>query len=110
VSYSVVPSERFKREVRRLIKKYSSLATELAELEDILSKEPKSGTSLGFGLYKIRLGIRSKGRGKRGGGRVITYFVDEDDTIYLVTIYDKGRIDTLPTNVLREYVQEMFSK
>jgi mRNA-degrading endonuclease RelE of RelBE toxin-antitoxin system len=107
VSYSVVPSERFKREVRRLAKKYSSLSTELAELEDILSKEPKSGTSLGFGLYKIRLAIRSKGKGKSGGGRAITYVIDEDKVVHLLTIYDKSELDTITTPVLRELVKEL---
>jgi mRNA-degrading endonuclease RelE of RelBE toxin-antitoxin system len=110
VSYRVIPSERFKREARRLAKKYPSLASELAELTDTLADDPQHGTSLGFGLYKIRLAIRSKGKGKSGGGRVITYFVDEDHAVYLVTIYDKGEVDTLSTNVLREYVRELHLK
>lgn len=110
MSYRVIPSERFKREARRLSKKYPSLAAELAELTDTLVDDPQHGTSLGFGLYKIRLAIRSKGKGKSGGGRVITYFVDEDDAVYLVTIYDKGETDNLSTNVLREYVRELHLK
>ncbi len=34
---------------------------------------PTSGTSLGHNLYKIRLAIASKGKGKSGGARVITF-------------------------------------
>jgi mRNA-degrading endonuclease RelE of RelBE toxin-antitoxin system len=110
VSYRVIPSERFKREARRLSKKYPSLTVELAELDDILTNDPRHGTSLGFGLYKIRLAIRSKHKGKRGGGRVITYFVDGDDSVYLVTIYDKSDIETISSSRLREFVSEIFRK
>jgi mRNA-degrading endonuclease RelE of RelBE toxin-antitoxin system len=110
VSYRVIPSERFKREARRLSKKYPSLSGELAELADILANDPHHGTSLGFGLYKIRIGIQSKRKGKRGCGRVITCFVDEDDAVYLVTIYDKSDIETIATAALREFVKEIFRK
>jgi mRNA-degrading endonuclease RelE of RelBE toxin-antitoxin system len=110
VSYKVVPSERFKREARRLTRKYPSLTGELAELNGILSNDPRHGTSLGFGLYKIRLAIRSKQKGKSGGGRVISYFVNEDDTVYLVTMYDKSEIKTIPTQRLQELVREIFRK
>ena len=48
---------------------------------------------MGGGLYKIRLGSASKGGGKRGGFRIITYYVEQTaagEVVYLVTIYDKS--------------------
>ena len=42
------------------------------------------------GFYKIRLAIRSKGVGKRGGARVITCVKVVAETVYLVSIYDKS--------------------
>jgi hypothetical protein len=37
MSYSVIPIERFKKEAKRLIKKYPSLKSELTELNETLS-------------------------------------------------------------------------
>lgn len=43
---------------------------------DSLEVTPKQDQSLGAGLYKIRLGSASKGGGKSGGFRAITYYVE----------------------------------
>ena len=57
----------FKKAVKPLLKKYSSLLGELAKLETELLANPKIGTPLGSNVYKIRLKIKSKGKGKSGG-------------------------------------------
>ena len=62
MNYNVIPSEKFKREAKRLTKKFPSLKHELADLNSILEKEPDKGTSLGNDTYKIRIAIRSKGK------------------------------------------------
>ena len=56
----------------------------------MLLKNPESGVSLGNRCYKIRIAIASKGKGKSGGARVITYLYFQKATIYLLTIYDKS--------------------
>jgi hypothetical protein len=50
--YSVIPVERFIKEAKRLYKKYSSLRTELAELNETLARNPETGTPLGNNAYK----------------------------------------------------------
>lgn len=55
-----------------LTKKYRSLKSELENLGKELSENPTSGTPLGNDVYKVRLAISSKGKGKSGGARVIT--------------------------------------
>ena len=77
MNYNVIPIDRFKKEAKRLLKKYSSLKGELLQLERQLSDSPNLGISLGHNVYKIRLAIESKGKGKSGGARVITYLVTE---------------------------------
>ena len=72
MNFSVIPSEKFKREAKRLIKKFPSLKQELTNLNTILIRQPEAGTALGNNTYKIRLAIKSKGKGKSGGARVIT--------------------------------------
>ncbi|WP_245189749.1 hypothetical protein [Lunatimonas salinarum] len=41
------------------------------------------------------MAISSKGKGKSGSARVITFLVTEDLEVYLVHIYDKGQPDNL---------------
>jgi mRNA-degrading endonuclease RelE of RelBE toxin-antitoxin system len=77
MNYSIVPIDKFKKEAKRLIKKFPSLKSELAVVNKNLSKDPTTGTSLGNDTYKIRVAIKSKGKGKSGGARVITYLVTE---------------------------------
>ena len=52
------------------------------------------------GLRKVRWSASS--RGKRGGARVIYYNLLEDQTVWLLIIYTKARLDNLPANVLKE--------
>ena len=104
MSYSIIPIEKFKKEAKRLIRKYPSLIKELADLNDILSKQPTTGTPLGNETYKIRLSIKSKGKGKSGGARVITYLVTENKELYLLTIYDKSEFDSIDTKTLKAII------
>lgn len=104
MSYSIVPIEKFKKEAKRLVRKYPSLKTELEELNETLSNDPTTGTSLGNDTYKIRLSIKSKGKGKSGGARVITYIVTENKEVYLLTIYDKSELDSIDTKTLKAII------
>ena len=110
MNYSVIPSDRFKKEARRLIKKIPSLKVELVELSKTLSVNPKMGTSLGNDVYKMRVAIRSKGKGKSGGARVISYVVIENKEIYLLTIYDKSEFDTIEDKMIRKIIRELFDE
>lgn len=83
----------FIRKAKRLLKKYKSLQASLSKLEADLLKNPRLGESYGANIYKIRLADGSKGKGKSGGFRVVTYLVEETEyatDIYLITIFDKS--------------------
>jgi hypothetical protein len=60
-----------------------------------LEQNPITGTSLGNDFYKIRISITSKGKGKSGGGRIITCVKVFQNTVYLAAIYDKSERSTL---------------
>ena len=107
MSYSVIPIEKFKKEAKRLVKKYPSLKAELAALNKVLTEDPTAGTSLGNNTYKIRISIKSKGKGKSGGARVITYLVTEDQEVYLLTIYDKSELDSIDTKTLKSIIESL---
>ena len=67
---------------------------------------PEYGTALGNSLYKIRLAIESKGRGKSSGARVITMVIKKDETVYLVSIYDKKDFETVRIETLLSILKE----
>lgn len=101
----------FERGAKRLIKKYKSLADEISSFILKTENEGIHGTPVGNGIYKSRLAVKSKGKGKSGGLRVISYselyFSMQDNTIYLVAIYDKSEISSMNKseieNILKEY-------
>jgi hypothetical protein len=72
-----------------------------------LKENPEQGTPLGHNCYKTRLAIASKGKGKSGGARVITNFVISDNTVFLLSIYDKSEKDNLTDKELKELLKEV---
>lgn len=106
MSFSIELTDHFKKEAKKLTKKYRSLKAELEALGEELAENPKTGTSLGHDVYKIRLAIASKGKGKSGGARVITFVKVIDKVAYLVSIYDKGQLD----NLTKEKIIELLKK
>jgi len=51
---------------------------------------PSQGAEIKENCFKIRLAIKSKGKGKSGGGRVVTTIFKDGEIIYLLAIYDKS--------------------
>jgi mRNA-degrading endonuclease RelE of RelBE toxin-antitoxin system len=105
MSFSVKTISVFERQAKRLMKKFPSLKKEIQTLIKELKEEPGKGTSIGHNCYKIRLAIASKGKGKSGGARVITHLVFKDDTVYLLTIYDKSDIENLTDKEILELIK-----
>lgn len=90
MSYSIISTSGFGKQLKRLVKKFPSLKNEYAGLIFQILQNPETSTFLGNYCYKIRLSVASKGKGKSGGARVITYLYIATKTVYLLTIYDKG--------------------
>ena len=89
---------RFAKDVKPLLKKFKTFPETLILLEKDLLKNPRMGDAYGKNLYKIRIGDESKGKGKSGGFRVITYVLDESTEsthIYMITIFDKSEESTM---------------
>jgi len=104
--YSVRLARRFEKDAKFLLKKYASLKLELLQLGKELIENPFMGTPLGRDCYKVRLAIKSKGKGKSGGARVITYVVQDNEEVILLTIYDKQVKSDLKTNELNDLLDD----
>ena len=57
--YKIIPSERFEKSAKILLKKYKSLSHELLELGDELAENPTLGNPLGKSCYKVRFSVNS---------------------------------------------------
>lgn len=90
MSYNVVTIPPFDRQLKRLARKFPSLKTEYATLIDSLESGPIQGTPMVNNCYKIRVAIKSKGRGKSGGARVIAHVQVVENNVFLLAIYDKS--------------------
>ncbi len=93
----------FKRQFKRLAKKYHSLKDDFKSWKIELLKNPFIGDDLGAGVHKIRMAIEAKGKGKSGGARILTLNAKVSDD-GLRTIYDKGEI----SNVKDEYIKSLI--
>ena len=95
MNYKIEVTDRFEKEIRKLLKKFPSLKNEYAEFITTLKNDPLTGTPIGNDCYKIRIAIASKGRGKSGGARIITHVYVAGKTVFLLSIYDKSEQATL---------------
>ena len=109
MKYSVETGPSFDREFKRLVKKYASLKQEIENLSVELSEKPETGTALGQSCFKIRLAVKSKGKGKRGGARIITCVFTIDQQVVLLSIYDKSERDSISDSDLKQLIQEVAS-
>ena len=65
-------------------------------LQLFLVDQPEAGDLMpNTGARKLRWGDERQGKGKRGGLRVIYYFLREDHQIWLFTLYGKDEADDL---------------
>jgi mRNA-degrading endonuclease RelE of RelBE toxin-antitoxin system len=107
MNYYVRTTPRFELEFKRLLKKYPSLSNEYFKLIQFLESDPTQGISLGMGCYKLRLSIKSKGKGKSGGARVITRVKVTEKSVTILSIYDKSEQESLPFAELKRIVSEL---
>lgn len=107
MSFEVIATTRFRRDIKRLLKKYVSLKKEFGELLGSLEENPQLGVHLGNDCYKIRIAIASKGKGKSGGARIITHILIKDEKVFLLTMYDKSEKENIGDKELNEFLNQI---
>ncbi|MBO7489788.1 MAG: type II toxin-antitoxin system RelE/ParE family toxin [Bacteroidales bacterium] len=110
MTVNITTHPEFVRQMKRYAKKYRSLTEDYAEFLKSLRTNPFQGDDLGKGLRKVRLAVASKGKGKSGGMRVITFSVekifDEEVNVTLLYIYDKKEME----NVSDEFIRYLLER
>jgi mRNA-degrading endonuclease RelE of RelBE toxin-antitoxin system len=105
--FKIEATPEFLNEAKKLARKYPSLKNDLSILSEQLLSNPKSGTPLGNDVFKIRMAITSKGKGKSSGARVITCVKIISSTVYLVSIYDKSAQTDISDNEIRSRLTDL---
>ena len=108
MSFKVSTTAEFESDAKILQKRHRSFKNDLKDLIISLEENPFQGVELSPGIRKIRMAIASKGRGKSGGARVITYTViaaEMEGKVYLMSVYDKADFSTVDLSVLKEIVK-----
>ena len=100
-------ADEFNRAFKRLKKRYRSLPQDLKRLLASLVENPQQGTELYNGMRKLRLSFTSKGRGKRGGGRVIIQLAVDDTRLTFVYIYDKSDMGNVTDEFLDQTIKNI---
>jgi hypothetical protein len=62
---------------------------------------------LGNNTFKIRFAIKSKGKGKSGGARIITYNVVDDQEAYLLAVYDQSELENINDKTLKSMIKDL---
>lgn len=80
---------------------------EYLALQWALLMRPQAGAIIpgSGGIRKLRWA--GKGRGKRGGLRVVYYWRNSSGEIWLLSIYAKNEMENIPLNELRELRKEI---
>ena len=84
MNYNLIAVPSFVKSLKRLSKKYHSLKDDFRDFINNLELNPEQGTLLSNNCFKIRIAIKSKGKGKSGGARIITHVVIEEETVYYI--------------------------
>lgn len=108
MSFKIETIHTFDIQAKRLSKKYHSLKKDIKDLVSELIENPHLGTPLGKNCYKIRMAISSKGKGKSGGARIITHIQIIDETVYLLSIFDKSEKDSLSETEIDILLKEIL--
>jgi len=107
MSYNVLATSFFERELKLLAKKHRSLKNDLATLIKQLEEAPCTGADLGNNCFKIRMAIASKRKGKSGGARIITHIKVENKIVYLLSIFDKSDMENISDESIKERLKNL---
>lgn len=110
MSFDVKTTSRFEKSAKSLYKRRRSLKSDLDNFITSLEINPFQGDELCPGIRKIRMAITSKGRGKSGGARIITYTVviaENEGDVYLMDIYDKSDFSTIDPVIIQQIITEL---
>lgn len=110
MSFEIITTVHAEATIKKLSKRYRSFDDDIKAFRESLKANPLQGVEIAPHVRKIRMAVASKGRGKSGGARVITFnalVTEHDGTVYLLLVYDKADTPNVKMNVVKEIIKEM---
>jgi mRNA-degrading endonuclease RelE of RelBE toxin-antitoxin system len=99
-------TQEFEKALKKLGKKYRSLKDDYLSFLKELEANPTMGDEIFCNCRKARIAIKSKGKGKSGGGRVIFYYeITQKDELILLYIYDKSEMENVQTAFIEQILK-----
>jgi mRNA-degrading endonuclease RelE of RelBE toxin-antitoxin system len=100
---------RFKKDLKRLHKKYRRVSDDVADLLQQLESGETPGDQIPgvkYTVYKVRLKSSDLTKGKSGGFRVI-YYVQTAERIFLITMYVKSEQSDVSPVQIKQVIEEL---
>ncbi|MGM9869317.1 MAG: hypothetical protein ACI30R_06795 [Sodaliphilus sp.] len=75
-----------------------------------IKQNPLQGNEIAKNIRKIRMAIKSKGKGKSGGARIITFNILTDlqnGQVIFLMIYDKDSASSVKAEIVVEMVRDL---
>ena len=107
MSFKIISIPSFDKELKILSKRHRSIPKDYEKLLDDLEGNPNMGDEIIQNCFKIRMAITSKGKGKSGGARLITFVYVQHETVYLLSIYDKSDKEDISDKELRDIITSL---
>ena len=101
-------TSEFKRNVRRLLKRYRQIRNDIQPVIDQLEQGETPGdqmTETGYAVFKARAKNTDARKGKSGGYRVI-YYLRTAERVILVTVYSKLEQGDISSGAIRRIIAE----
>ncbi len=108
MNLKIISLESFNKDAKKLYKKNKKLPLDLKTLNEVLNENPKAGIELSSDLYKIRLENSSSKTGKSGGFRIIYYYIDKNENLYLLKIYSKTETPNIKEEILIKILKDQL--
>lgn len=102
-------SRQFKRDLKHLSKRYRKIKSNVQPIIDELEAGEKPGDRIqgtSYIVYKVRAKNTDAQKGKSGGYRII-YYVQVEDTIFLITIYSKSDLSDISIEEIMQIIDEL---
>lgn len=113
MSYRVIPTKIFEKDIKTLKRKYPLIKKDLedaiAKLEagdfgDIIQPQPSREGR----VFKMRMKNSSTRTGTRGGFRLITAMLTDDNEIYLLSCYSKTNVNDISSSDIANRIKDIL--
>jgi len=101
-------AEHFKKQLKRLKRKYPHMKGDLLAVLDNLNLENE--IHIGRSIFKVRVGSSDMKKGKAGGFRLYIFLFKKKDLLVPLCIYAKSEMTAISENELQYHFDRIFEE